>query len=315
MKSEERMLVVKDNALINASYNLDLVEQRLILLAIVEARESGRGINSNDPLSVHAESYVNQFGVHRNTAYEALKVACDNLFARQFSYQEINARGNAENVKSRWVSEIRYIDSEATVKLIFAPVIVPLITRLEEHFTSYELEQVAKLQSRYSTRLYEMLSAWRSTGKSPVFELELFRRQLGVGLEDYKAMSDFKRNVLEKAIQQINDSTDITVSYDQHKKGRTITGFSFKFKPKQKPQKTEQERDQNTADLFTKMSDAQRHMFAHKLARDERIESEYSHLVGSGTYEQFATKLAEMMANEAHFSTFLPILKEYGFKA
>lgn len=44
MKSEERMLVVKDNALINASYNLDLVEQRLILLAIVEARESGRAL-------------------------------------------------------------------------------------------------------------------------------------------------------------------------------------------------------------------------------------------------------------------------------
>ena len=35
-------LVVKDNALMNASYNLDLVEQRLILLAIVEARESGK---------------------------------------------------------------------------------------------------------------------------------------------------------------------------------------------------------------------------------------------------------------------------------
>ena len=41
-----RDLVVKDNALINASYNLDLVEQRLILLAIVEARESGKGINA-----------------------------------------------------------------------------------------------------------------------------------------------------------------------------------------------------------------------------------------------------------------------------
>ena len=36
-------LIVKDNALMNASYNLDLVEQRLILLAIVEARESGKG--------------------------------------------------------------------------------------------------------------------------------------------------------------------------------------------------------------------------------------------------------------------------------
>ena len=43
-------LIVKDNALMNASYNLDLVEQRLILLAIIEARESGKGINSNDLL-------------------------------------------------------------------------------------------------------------------------------------------------------------------------------------------------------------------------------------------------------------------------
>ena len=39
MKKE---LVVKDNVLIEASYNLDLVEQRLILLAIIEARESGK---------------------------------------------------------------------------------------------------------------------------------------------------------------------------------------------------------------------------------------------------------------------------------
>jgi len=47
---KNNMLVVKDNALIGASYNLDVVEQRLILLAIVEARETGKGINANDSL-------------------------------------------------------------------------------------------------------------------------------------------------------------------------------------------------------------------------------------------------------------------------
>ncbi|EQA9006058.1 RepB family plasmid replication initiator protein [Pseudomonas aeruginosa] len=73
MKTE---LVVKDNALINASYNLDLVEQRLILLAIVEARESGKGINANDPLTVHAESYINQFGV---PAYQHVLATTDRL--------------------------------------------------------------------------------------------------------------------------------------------------------------------------------------------------------------------------------------------
>lgn len=236
-------LVVKDNALMNASYNLDLVEQRLILLAIVEARESGKGINANDPLTVHAESYINQFGVARQTAYQALKDACDDLFARQFSYQEINERGNTENVRSRWVSEVRYVDAEATVKLIFAPIVIPLITRLEERFTQYEMKQISELSTGYAIRLYELLICWRTTGKTPIIELADFRQKMGVLDAEYQRMYDLKKYVLEPSLKQINEHTDITASYEQHKKGRTITGFSFKFKQKKK---TEAETQKNS---------------------------------------------------------------------
>ena len=236
-------LVVKDNALMNASYNLDLVEQRLILLAIIEARESGKGINANDPLTVHAESYINQFGVHRVTAYQALKDACEDLFARQFSYQEINERGNTENVRSRWVSEIRYVDAEATVKLVFSPIVIPLITRLEERFTQYEMQQISDLSTGYAIRLYELLICWRTTGKTPIIELTDFRQKIGVLENTYQAMNDLKKRVLEPALKQVNERTDITASYEQHKKGRTITGFSFKFKQKKK---TEPETPKNS---------------------------------------------------------------------
>ena len=227
-------LVVKDNALMNASYNLDLVEQRLILLAIIEARESGKGINANDPLTVHAESYINQFGVHRVTAYQALKDACDNLFARQFSYQSKSEKGNIQNHRSRWVSEIIYIDTEATVKIIFAPAIVPLITRLEEQFTKYDIEQISDLSSAYAIRLYELLICWRSTGKTPIIELGEFRNRVGVLDSEYHRIAHLKERVIEHSIKQINEHTDITDTYEQHKKGRTITGFSFKFKQKKK---------------------------------------------------------------------------------
>ena len=152
-------LVVKDNALINASYALDLVEQRLILLAIVEARESGRGISATGPLHVHAESYASHFSVARQTAYQALKDASRDLFARQFSYQELSPKGKVITHLSRWVSQISYLDDGGTVSLIFAPAIIPLITRLEQHFTSYELEQVSSLSSAYAVRLYELLIA------------------------------------------------------------------------------------------------------------------------------------------------------------
>lgn len=246
-------LIVKDNALINASYNLDLVEQRLILLAIIEARENGQGINANDPLTIHAESYIHQFGVHRNTAYQALKDACDDLFARQFSYQFKNERGNIEHVKSRWVSEVRYVDADAVVKLIFAPAVVPLITRLEERFTKYDIDQISGLSSAYSVRLYELLIQWRSTGKTPVIELADFRKRIGVLDTEYKRMAQLKERVLELAIKQINEHTDIIVTYKQHKAGRVITGFSFAFTQKKqsidvtpKPKKLKPTEDLNT---------------------------------------------------------------------
>ena len=305
------MLVVKDNALIGASYNLDVVEQRLILLAIVEARESGKGINANDALTIHASSYMQNFNVEKHAAYKALKDASKDLFARQFSYQELSAKGNVTNITSRWVSQIGYTEDEASVQLIFSPAIVPLITRLEERFTSYELSQVAKLGSKYAMRLYELLIAWRSVGKLQI-ELQDLRNKLGLSANEYKAMGDFKRNVLDLALTQLNEHTDISVKYEQHKKGRVISGFTFRFKVKTKPQSMEV-RDTKTGDLFVKLSDAQRSMFGAKLARDARIQSEYAQKLPSDSYEAFGKALADMLLDENHFKTFYPILVEYGY--
>jgi len=309
MKTE---LVVKDNALINASYNLDLVEQRLILLAIVEARESGKGINANDPLTVHAESYINQFGVHRNTAYQALKDACDDLFARQFSYQSLSEKGNIINHKSRWVSEVAYIDNEAVVRLIFAPAIVPLITRLEEQFTKYEIQQISNLTSAYAVRLYEILIAWRSTGKTPLITMYDFRQKIGVLETEYKRMYDFKKYVLDIALKQVNEHTDITVKVEQHKTGRSITGFSFSFKQKKSAtHSVESKRDLNTLDLFSKITDRQRHLFANKLSELPEM-SKYSQ--GTESYQQFAVRIAAMLQDAEKFKELLPLLRKLGFQ-
>lgn len=253
MKPQNSNLVVKDNALINASYNLDLVEQRMILLAIVEARKNGQGINANEPLTIHAGSYAQQFGVHRNTSYQALKDACRQLFKREFSYQEIRPKGVA-HILSRWVSQVAYLEEDACVQLIFAPAVVPMITALEEQFTSYELEQVSGLNSAYAVRLYELLIAWRKTGKTPVFSIEEFRHKLGVEPHEYLRMDHLKSRVLDASIAQINSQTDIAATYEQHKRGRTISGFSFSFAQKAK---AGVERDANTVDMLTGLTDSE----------------------------------------------------------
>lgn len=238
-------LVVKHNALTNASYNLDLVEQRLILLAIVDARRSGQGVTANNPLTITASDYAQQFNTTRQAAYWALKNACENLFNRYFKYAE-----GSKNIKSRWVSQIAYIDAAAQVELIFSPAIVPLITELERHFTQYAIEQIAGLNSAYAVRLYELLISWRGTQNTGLIKLAELRKRLGVEPDEYQKMSDFKRRVLDLAISQINEHTDITASYEQHKAGRVITGFSFSFKPKKpakaiKKEPTEQPKNNN----------------------------------------------------------------------
>ena len=70
--------------------------------------------------------------------------------------------------------------------------------------------------------------------KIPFFELDAIKQQLGVG-GDYGRTDNFKRRVLDLAVSQINEHTDIFVNYEQVKVGRIITGFSFVLKSKNKP--------------------------------------------------------------------------------
>ena len=310
MKNE---LVVKDNLLINASYNLEVTEQRLILLAIINARQTGNGITADSKLEIHASDYASRFDVTNDGAYRALKNAVLNLFDRQFSFKEEDRNGKIGTVKSRWVSRIKYIDDSATLEITFAPDVVPLITRLEQHFTSYQIKQVAQLTGKYAIRLYELLIAWREVGKVPQINLAEFRNKIGVEDDEYMRMSDFKIRVIEPSIKQINEHTDITVTYEQHKKGRSIIGFSFRFKPK--PQaKVEKlvnpKRDPNTPDFFIKMTDSQRHLFAKKMSEMPEM-SKYSQ--GTESYQQFATRIADMLLQPEKFRELYPILEKLGF--
>ena len=305
-------LVVKDNALINASYNLELTEQRLIMLAIINARESGQGITADSKLEIHASDYAKLFNVSIDASYKALREAVNNLFNRQFSYTaEYKRTGKTGIVRSRWVSRIFYVDDLALLEITFAPDVVPLVTRLEEHFTSYQAKQVAHLTSKYATRLYELLIAWREVGKVPQMEISEFRNRLGLLDDEYTAMHNFKKRVLEPSIQQINEHTDITVTYEQHKKGRVISGFSFKLKQKQQAKKIESKRDPNTPDFFIKMTDSQRHLFANKMSEMPEM-SAYSQ--GTESYQQFAIRIADMLLQPKKFRELYPILEKAGFK-
>ena len=228
-----RDLVVKTNRLNQAFQVLTLAELHIVQLAIVDARETGTGFNSETPLRLDALRYAEAFGTTRQNAYQRMKEAEDSLFNRRFSFYDEDGK----LVKSRWIQQVKYLDDEGAIELVFTMAVVQGISRIDgvkEFFTQYLLSQTAHLTSVYSARLYELIIQWKTAGKTPIFELNSFRDQLGIGVNEYQRMHHFKARVLELAIDEINAKTDITVDYEQQKKGRTITGFSFKLKQKKK---------------------------------------------------------------------------------
>ena len=310
-----RELVVKDNALIQASYTLDLVEQRLMLLAIMEARETGKGIAPDSLLQIHAHSYAEHFNVNKETAYTVMKDASKGLFDRYVTYHDKNPKtGKDRSFHCRWVDKIGYEKDTGIVYLRFTHDVVPLITRLEQQFTSYDIEQISSLNSAYAIRLYELLIQWRSVGKTPLFDLQQFRQQLGVEPVQYKTMSNFKKYVLDFAVQQVNEHTDITVKYDQHKQGRVITGFTFSFKIKAKSKKAiESKRDSDTPDMLTaiKMTDKQRGAFSSKLSQMSELSS---YAKQGEDYKQFAERIETELLDEKKQIFYIPYLEKLGFE-
>jgi len=281
MKNNKTELVVKSNRLNTAIQNLSLAEIRLIQLAIIDSREHNKGLSSDTPLRINAMRYAEVFNVSKQTAYEALIDAETNLFERRFTF--IDERDL--KVKSRWISQATYLTGEGAIEVIFTPAVVNEITRIhgiEQFFTKYTLEQTSQLKSLYAVRLYELLIQWREARKTPLFELEIFREQLGLGVDDYKRMSDFKRRVLDASVREINDKTDIKVSYTQEKQGTTIVGFKFKVLLKDKlgsAKKKGVNRDEDTADMFTieGLNDKQ----LGRIARNPRFIADYNELVSS----------------------------------
>ena len=282
-------LVVKDNALIDDSFNLSLIEQRIMLLAIVGARESNN-LSPDTPIEVSVSDYIHQFKVDSNNAYLD-------------RYKGIEALSTAN-----WVNKVTYVDKSGLIVLYLSHEVISLISKLSEQFTKYYIEQVSDFKSKYSIRLYELIIKWLSVAKTEKYSINDLRSKLGLGVEEYSTMSNFKSNVLDKAINEINKHTDITVDYQQFKKGRVITDIQFSIKSKARPSKQTSTIKQS----FYQMNDAQINLFGNQLSRLHEL----SHLANQGeSYDELAIKIKDMLRDPIQQKQLLPHLKNLGFKA
>jgi len=229
MKAKGTDLVVKSNKLVEASYRLDLMEQRLVLAAIVEGRESDLLLN-NKPIKISAKRFAAIFGLDESNAYRLMKEAKNRLYERSVTIED-EEDGSVGAV--RWVEGVFHKDGDGFVKLKFSSYVAPHLARLETEYTEYRLEKIGKLTSAYAVRIYELCAQCRNKDtKEREESLPDLRRKLGLTATEYPAIDDFKRRVLDPAIKQINTHTDLQISYENVKTGRTVTGLLFSISEK-----------------------------------------------------------------------------------
>ncbi|WP_421795371.1 replication initiation protein [Haliscomenobacter sp.] len=99
------------------------------------------------------------------------------------------------------------------------------------------------LNSKHSLALYEILKDYQNIGRIRI-EVDNFRKLVGIEPEQYKIFTMLKKRIIDTAVQEINEKTDLKVVYDLENEGRRISAIVFRVSgmaPYETEQKTNEE--------------------------------------------------------------------------
>jgi plasmid replication initiation protein len=173
------------------------------------------------------------FDVDEKSAYEKLIEVAENLYKRELIIERPD--NETDKLKTRWISSIRYQSKAGKVVLRFAQDLLPYLSELKNQFTRYDLANISGMTSIYGIRLYELLMQWHSTGKRDI-SIEWLKQVFEIE-NSYDSIKDLKARVIEPAVANVNQHSNLTVLHTYKKTGRNVTHvlFEFKIKPPVKP--------------------------------------------------------------------------------
>jgi plasmid replication initiation protein len=277
--------VVLQNRVVECYRSMSLDEKRLFIMATPLARTTK--VSSNDPIFISSSDFARECGVDLSTAYTALEMASDRLFTRFFGY----TAENGDRVKMRWVNKVIYKAGQGGSELYFSDEVLLLLREFDalNPYTKYKKEVVLRLKKDYSLDFYHLAKKHQTMGGFQISLDELFE-QLGLP-ESYRRIGNLKDRVIKPSLEEITANTDIDLSYENVKRGRSVVGFKFTVKEKPKPKVIETGRDKNTIDMFCKLTDAQIQKYSSILSKV----SDISDLSTFPDYSTFAQWIANIL--------------------
>lgn len=210
--------VTKSNALIEKTYQLSVMEQKLILTLASLVQPSDEAFR---PYQIKVSDFVQLLGLKSTGKYTEIR-----KIVQALQQKTLPIHTGQSLLDITWLSSAEYFHGKGYVELEFSPKLKPYLLQLKEKFTTYQLKNIIQLRSSYSIRIYELLKQYEPI-KHRSFTLEELRSVLGIEPNKYKLFGHFKDKVLNVGKKELEEKTDLRFEFEEIKKGRKVTGIKF----------------------------------------------------------------------------------------
>lgn len=231
--NNNKLTIVNGNDLVEAGYALTLDEMRVINLALtkIDSRKANVGL-----IKISSHELAEMYGLPSHNAHRNLKKSLKELNTKPIKIPYIDDKGKARVRELNWLMMLDYAvaDDGSEISIEFTPRIEPYLFEIKSRFTSVDMEQVSKLNTPFSYRLYQWLMKAKNqntsdTGVTVVrFDLAWIKERTGL-IDKYPRYGDFKDRVIKPAVQQINSKTDISIMFLPVKNGRSVREIEFTY--------------------------------------------------------------------------------------
>lgn len=234
VKAENNLKATQDNQLIEACYSMTLNEKRLLLFGISKINPMVFPSSSKPfKFEITAKEWSAKFG--DDNPWRSLIRTADKLLGR---YLTLHLKTEHHIRKISWFEAVDYFPKEGRIVVEFGRNVQIRLAGMLEQFTTIDLLAVSQLNSTHAVRLYELLSQYKKKYKKDGWrEMTLgdFRFAMDC-VNTNKGTKELKRAVLNPAVKQLNEKSDLFCTVTDIKKGRTITGFKFVFRTQEQKQ-------------------------------------------------------------------------------
>ena len=224
-------LLVKHNNLVQGKYSLDASEQKLLYKIFEEIQKkeyTTREVRMN--FQDFYKEYKSVLGMN------ITKTDFKNLIERVQDKKPYIIKGD-EYIRTQWYKIYGKLDL-SEVRLELDVDVFEYVQALDKNFTGLRLETLYSFKSFHSMRIYELLKQWCETRREIPYTLDTIKELLGVEENaGYKNFTNFKKYVLDKALKEINEKSELTVEMEAVKEGRKVVGIVFKIVNYDKPER------------------------------------------------------------------------------